>query len=211
MDEVRSLLERKMRERGDDYLSLSKLLGRNAAYVQQYMKRGTPRRLAEEDRRTLARYFDVDEQLLGGPPPVLAPHNTTAVPRFRLGASAGPGAVPGSERPEDHIVFENKWLRQLSATPEALQIIQVDGDSMAPTLGDGDDILVDTGDAADRVRDGIYVIRMDDALLVKRLAPGPNRRIAVISDNHAYPSWPDIKPSALSVIGRVIWAGRKVR
>lgn len=211
MDEVRTLLEKLMRERGDDYLSVSKLLGRNAAYVQQFLKRGTPKKLREDDRGVLARYFGVDEQELGGPPPRIAPHNSTAVPRFRLGASAGPGAEPGSERPENHIVFENKWLRELSANPDALQIIQVDGDSMAPTLGDGDDILVDTRDASDRLRDGIYVIRMDDALLVKRLSPRPARKIAVMSDNAAYPSWPEVKPSALSVIGRVIWAGRKVR
>ena len=211
MDEVRTLLERLMKERGDDYLSISRLLGRNAAYVQQFLKRGTPKRRREDDRRVLARYFGVDEQRLGGPPPLLAAFNTTAVPRFRLGASAGPGAMPGSARPEDHIVFENKWLRQLSANPDALQIIQVEGDSMEPALGDGDDILVDTGDAGDRLRDGIYVIRMDDALLVKRLAPGPARKIAVMSDNAAYPSWPEVKPSALTVIGRVIWAGRKVR
>ena len=40
---------------------------------------------------------------------------------------------------------------------------------MAPTLSAGDDILVDLADAADRLHDGIYVLRVDDALLVKRL------------------------------------------
>src|SRR3546814_2525614 len=70
-----------------------------------------------------------------------------------------------------------KWLRGLGADPRALSIIRVAGDSMAPTLIDGDDILVDGGDAAGRLRDGIYVLRMDDALMVKRIAraPGPGR------------------------------------
>ena len=48
-------------------------------------------------------------------------------------------------------------------------MIRVAGDSMAPTLGDGDDILVDRGDGAERLRDGIYVLRLDGALVVKRL------------------------------------------
>ena len=209
MDEVRTLLEKLMKERREDYFSISRLLGRNAAYFQQFMKRGTPRKLREDDRRVLARYFGVSEEALGGPPPSVSP-DTTSVPRFILGASAGPGAMPGNERPEDHITFENKWLRKMSANPGALQIIQVEGDSMVPVLGDGDDILVDTRDGADRLRDGIYVIRMDDALLVKRIAVGPKRKLAVMSDNASYPSWPDIAPGAIEVVGRVIWAGRKI-
>lgn len=209
MDDARILLEKLIAERGDDYFSISRLLGRNAAYFQQFMKRGTPKKLREDDRRVLSRYFGVNEQVLGGPPPAVSP-DTTSVPRFSLGASAGPGAEPGSEQPEDHITFENKWLRKMSANPGALQIIQVDGDSMDPTLGDGDDILVDTRDGPDRLRDGIYVIRMDDALLVKRIAVGPKRALAVLSDNNNYPSWPDVAEGSIHVVGRVIWAGKKI-
>jgi phage repressor protein C with HTH and peptisase S24 domain len=82
---------------------------------------------------------------------------------------------------------------------------------MQPTLIDGDDILVDQGDAAERLRDGIYVLRVDDALLVKRLARNPaNGRISIRSDNPAYPSWEDCDPADMAVIGRVIWAGRRL-
>ena len=78
---------------------------------------------------------------------------------------------------------------------------------MSPTLGDGDDILVDRGDAAERLRDGIYVIRMDDALMVKRLSMRPAHRLAVLSDNPAYPGWPDVDARAITIIGRVVWSG----
>jgi Peptidase S24-like len=208
MDQVRTLLERLMRERGDDYLSISKLLGKNAAYVQQFMKRNVPRKLKEDDRRVLARYFGVDEVDLGGP---AAPVNagTIRVPRLRLGASAGPGALTGEEETEGTFGFESRWLKKLSASPDALSIIQVAGDSMAPTLGDGDDILVDTGDAADRLREGIYVIRLDDVLLVKRLAPSGKKAVKVKSDNPAYPDI-DADLKNLAIIGRVVWVGRKI-
>ena len=82
---------------------------------------------------------------------------------------------------------------------------------MAPTLNAGDDILVDRGDSGDGLRDGIYVLRVDDALLVKRLAIHPvGRRVTVQSDNPAYPDWPDCGLDEIDCIGRVIWAGRKV-
>lgn len=221
-DDPRTALEALIRDRGEDYASLSRLIDRNAAYIQQFIKRGVPRKLDEGDRRTLARYFGVSEQFLGGPPDA-APRAVRAesgrsreadvvlVPKLAVGASAGPGALAGDERPHARIGFDAEWLRRLSASPSALSIIQVDGDSMAPTLGDGDDILVDRGDRADRLRDGIYVLRIEDALIVKRIAVNPaSRRFTIKSDNVAYPDWPDCDPASVDVIGRVVWAGRKV-
>ena len=59
--------------------------------------------------------------------------------------------------------------------------------------------------------DGIYVLRADEALVVKRLALHPaGRRVTVQSDNPAYPDWPDCDIDDLQCIGRVIWAGRKI-
>jgi phage repressor protein C with HTH and peptisase S24 domain len=84
-------------------------------------------------------------------------------------------------------------------------------DSLSPTLSDGDDILVDESDGAERIRDGIYVLRRDDTLMVKRIAVSPTGRHATIkSDNPSYPEWRDCELGSLGVIGRVIWAGRKV-
>ena len=98
----RGVLEALIRERGEDYASLSRLIGRNPAYIQQFIKRGVPRKLDEADRTTLARYFGVDEAMLGGPPPEIRarimPIGATArrdvdyvaVPRLSVRASAGP-------------------------------------------------------------------------------------------------------------------------
>jgi phage repressor protein C with HTH and peptisase S24 domain len=82
---------------------------------------------------------------------------------------------------------------------------------MAPSLGDGDDILVDRGDGAARLRDGIYVLRIDGALVVKRVAVNPAARtLSIRSDNPAYPGWPDCDPAAIELVGRVVWTGRRV-
>lgn len=208
MDEVRTRLEELMAARGDDYLSISRMLKRNAAYMQQFMKRGVPRKLKEDDRRILATYFGVDEAELGGPVPPAAA--TVAVPRLRLGASAGAGAHADKEEREGQIVFETKWLKKLASSPRALSIIQVSGESMSPELENGDDIMVDRSDAADRLRDGIYVIRMDDQLMVKRVLLRPGQKLSVISVNKAHQSWPDISPDKVAIIGRVVWTGRKI-
>ncbi len=212
-NDQRSALARLIEEKGDDYAGLSRLIGRNPAYIQQFIKRGIPKKLDEKDRKLLAEYFDVSEEVLGGPPSAPAGGKSLVrVPRLDIGASAGPGALAGEERPISHMGFDEKWLRQLSRGPATqLSMISVRGDSMAPTLADGDDILVDRSEAARSLRDGIYVIRREDTLLVKRVALSPSvRRVTIKSDNNAYPSWPDVDLAEIDIIGRVIWTGRKL-
>jgi phage repressor protein C with HTH and peptisase S24 domain len=209
----RLVLERLCAERGDDFAGLSRMLGRNAAYIQQYVRRGTPKRLREEERRKLAQHFGIAEALLGGPiEGSSSGADLVAVTRHPVAVSAGPGAIPANELGRPYFAFDERWLKALTpSAPSRLSIVRVEGDSMAPTLNAGDDILVDLGDGPDRLRDGIYVLRIDDALVVKRIALNPvGRRITVQSDNPAYPDWPDCTLSDISPIGRVIWSGRRI-
>jgi SOS-response transcriptional repressor LexA len=210
MDEdVRTTLDTLIRERREDYASLSRLLGRNAAYVQQFIKRGVPRKLDEADRRTLARYFGVSEAVLGGPPGIEEERLAT-IPLLDVAASAGPGAFADSERVEAVMRFDPAWLRRLNLNAERLSVIRVAGDSMSPTLDDGDEILVDRGDGAERLRDGIYVLRMDGVVNVKRLLLDPSRRrVTIKSDNPGYRNWPVMERGSVDVVGRVVWAGRR--
>ena len=209
----RTFLERLCEERGEDFAGLSRMLGRNAAYIQQYVRRGVPKRLKEEERRKLARYFAISETLLGGPADNRAGANgLVSVNRHPVMVSAGPGALVTQELGKPYFAFDERWLKALTPTaPDNLSIVRVEGDSMAPTLNPGDEILVDLGDCADRLRDGIYVLRVDDALVVKRLALHPmGGRVTVQSDNPAYSDWPDCGLDEINCIGRVVWAGRKI-
>jgi phage repressor protein C with HTH and peptisase S24 domain len=223
-EDARAALDSLIRERKEDYASLSRLIGRGPAYIQQYIKRGVPRRLNGDDRRTLARYFGVNEASLGGPwnEDAAQLHSTDAQPdrgstglvpirRLNVEASAGHGASVDRELALVPMSFDRRWLRELVGSDlDQLSIIRLRGDSMSPTLLDGDDILVNRADGAERLRDGIYVLRLDDVLMVKRLAINPmSRRVTVSSDNPAYPSWPDCQPQLISVIGRVAWGGRR--
>ena len=208
----RAVLERLCAERGEDFAGLSRMLGRNPAYIQQFVRRGVPKKLGESERRRLARYFSIPESLLGGPADDAFVSGLVPVKRNPVRASAGPGAIPYDEAGKPYFAFDENWLKSLTASPSTrLSIIRVEGDSMAPTLNAGDDILVDLGDGAGRLRDGIYVLRADDTLVVKRLALHPaGRRVTVQSDNPAYPAWPDCGIDEIACIGRVIWSGRKI-
>jgi hypothetical protein len=208
--DARATLERLIGDKGEDYAALSRLIGRNPAYVQQYIKRGTPRRLAEDDRRLLADYFGIDEALLGGRPGGAEAADLVSVARLDVGASAGAGALGDREYALGRIGFDRQWLRRLGvARGGQLSVIRVQGDSMVPTLADGDEILVDHEDGAGRLRDGIYVLRIEGALVVKRIAVSP-AGISVRSDNPAYPVWPESDPAGIDLVGRVVWFGRRL-
>lgn len=228
-DAPRQFLASLIADRGENYGALSRLIGRNAAYIQQFIKRRTPRKLDEKDRRVLARYFGVAESLLGGPGPEPQQHllsdnkkeqrifpivdGSVLIPRLYIEASAGHGALAESEEEVRAISFDRIWLKELGLSAENLSIIDVKGESMAPTLGNGDSIMVDRSDNMARLRDGIYVLRLDDALMVKRVSLSPRRECAgltVSSDNPHYPSWPDIDPALVDIVGRVVWSCRRL-
>lgn len=199
----RAALARLASERGESLAALSRLLGRNAAYLQQYLERGSPRLLGEADRAKLARYFGVAEALLGGP----AATETLTIARLDLAASAGPGALVEEELAAP-LRLDAAFVRRLGAKPEALSMIAVRGDSMLPTLADGDAILVDTGVRSGG--DGIQVVRHDGVLLVKRLRRDRGN-VELVSDNPAYPPIAVASGDRLEIVGRVVWMSRRLR
>jgi len=214
MDEgdPRATLGRLIDQRGEDCASLSRLIGRNPAYIQQFIKRGSPRRLAEADRQRLARYFGVPEAWLGAEamPEQATPGSAlVTVPVLDTAASAGPGAIGEDRLSAAGMGFSEQWLRRLrpGGGRDGLSVIAVRGDSMLPTLADGDEILVDRHDAGEALRDGVYVLRVDGVLLVKRLVR-EREGLAVRSDNPA--AGPVDLAGGVDVIGRVLWAGRKL-
>ena len=211
MEHVREELDRLIQQRRLGYSSISRMIGRNSSYIQQFIKRGSPRKLDDDDRRTLASFFGVDEQVLGGPPARMR-DGLIEIPVLNVDASAGFGAIAESETAHTRFGFDERWLARLTRAKSAsLSIIHVLGDSMEPTLSDGDEVLVDASDQGSRLRDGIYVLRADDALVVKRVTLKPGgRKITISSDNSAYPSWDDVDRSEIQVVGRVIWFGRAV-
>ena len=203
------------RERGASLSGLSELIGRNPAYLQQYVRRGTPRKLEEGDRRKLAQFFGVDEAELGGLTAEGAQDNSYVlprsayieVPRLAIGASAGPGALPDTETPFDAIRFSRRWLAEQGFEGAQLSAITVKGDSMEPILSDGDEILVDRTPRP--FRDGIHVVRHGDTVMVKRVAAIGAGKLSLLSQNMAYPPL-TLAADDVEIIGRVVWKGGRI-
>ena len=191
------------REQGSSLAALSRMIGRNASYLQQYITKGSPRKLEEKDRRKLAEFFGVAETELGATEEKSYDSGEwVEVPRLSVEASAGPGAQGAEEIAFDAFRFSRRWLREQGLTPGNLSAIRVMGDSMEPLLRDGDEVLVDT--TARDFREGVHVVRFNDTLLVKRLASRGPGEFSLLSQNMAYPP---ISAAAedLEVLGRVVW------
>jgi phage repressor protein C with HTH and peptisase S24 domain len=149
-------------------------------------------------------------------PPYAAekPAGYVAIPLFDVSAAAGAGRVVAHEEAVDVLHFKESWIRQeLRASPSDLLLIHVDGESMEPTLRPGDVILVDR--RADKPnREGVYILRMDGMLLVKRVQAMPGGVLKVSSDNTAYAPFEvrlaEIEGQDFAIIGRVVWAGRRM-
>jgi len=129
-------------------------------------------------------------------------------------AAPGKGAAVETEGMVDVLAFKEDWIRhELRTTSDKLRLIYVEGDSMEPDLRAGDIALIDHTDISAR-REGIYVLRIDDALLVKMLQRLPGGVIKVTSRNESYEPF-SLKADELeaspdiAIIGRVVWACRR--
>jgi phage repressor protein C with HTH and peptisase S24 domain len=141
------------------------------------------------------------------------------IPRFDVHASAGRGRIPDRDQVaeiEPVLALRQDFLRRIGIVPGMAHLLTASGDSMQPTIHDGDLIIADRrvktvaeapgGKPSDRP---IYVVTWNDAVLVKR-ATRVKGGVLLTSDNPAYA--PEMVPSgdlnALSVEGRVRWIAR---
>lgn len=130
------------------------------------------------------------------------------ITHLEIEASAGAGSLIDNEFVKGKIAFVRKWLRHVGLDPKQLNVISVRGDSMEPSLSDGDIILIDRRDTNPR-SGGVYVLNLDGGLLVKRVQRLLNGDFKIISDNPRYE--PETVPASqldlVRIIGRVVWHG----
>ncbi len=109
---------------------------------------------------------------------------------YDIDASAGLGTVPVSEAVADQIAFTRAWLIRHGIPADMSGLVRVRGDSMEPTIPDGSYVLVQFNIDQSNLKPGIYIIRLDDAIVIKRLQLSPKKEdnwISLISDNPSYP------------------------
>lgn len=119
--------------------------------------------------------------------------------------SAGHGAFNEDHAP-DALLFSRTFLRTIDVSPDAVCLVKVRGDSMSPTLQAGWTVMIDQSRTV--VSSGIYVIRLAEQVVCKRLEARPGV-VKVMSDNRMYDDYEirlDETPSgAFDVIGKVRW------
>ncbi|WP_294339654.1 S24 family peptidase [uncultured Sphingomonas sp.] len=198
----RAVLDGLIARDGVSLSTLSRVVGRNAAWMQQYMRRGTPKLLPERERGLIAGFFGVDDSVLGG----ATPPAIVRVPRLAVSVSAGPGRLVTSEATVASAGYAAEDLARLGIRVSDAAILDVRGDSMQPTLIDGDRILVDRGQRVPGKAQAIWVLRCGDELLVKRLTRDGDDWL-ILSDNA-----PDrrIPLSDVEVLGRVVELVRRL-
>ncbi|MBF0288664.1 MAG: LexA family transcriptional repressor [SAR324 cluster bacterium] len=134
------------------------------------------------------------------------------VPRYDVRASAGYGAIINSEQVVDYLAFKREWVsNDLRTDAPNLALITADGDSMEPTIKNGDLLLIDMGQTRVK-KDSIYILRLDDLLVAKRLQWMYDGSLLIRSDNPAYTDQvvPEDSLENLQFLGRVIWFGRQM-
>lgn len=132
-------------------------------------------------------------------------------PMFDVQASAGMGSDVVAEDIEDYFAFNKSFLsRQLNVSGEQLVFVTISGDSMLPTLCDGDRVLVDMSHKTVN-HEGLYLLQSEDGLMAKRLSDNKGL-LNVVSDNPEYENWV-IEKSARDenpIAGKIVWCARSV-
>ncbi len=134
------------------------------------------------------------------------------LPRLDVEAAAGAGAVVATEQVAEMVAFSTSWLRERHITPRNARILTARGDSMEPTIRDGDLLIVDTAIEM-AVDNGIYCIAYNGVLLVKRLFVQRSGGIIISSDNKIAGRDEEIPAHEVPdvhIAGRVMWYGRTI-
>lgn len=134
------------------------------------------------------------------------------IPQYTAYGSAGNGHLNDHIEIKGGLAFKKAWLARMALRPENLHVINSGGQSMEPTISEGDVVLMDESQI--EPRDGkIYVIRVHGGeLIIKRLIRAITGGWIIRSDNNDKRSFPDqpINESEidlLQIIGRVVWHG----
>ncbi|MEA1955996.1 MAG: LexA family transcriptional regulator [Campylobacterota bacterium] len=120
-----------------------------------------------------------------------------------VSASAGGGADITSEDVEE-IEMPKYFLDKLGGERELdnIEAINVSGDSMEPTFSYNDIVFINRN-KTDLGRGGIFTIRTDAGLFIKRVQKRIDGKIDIISDNKVYTTL-TLDINEIEVIGRVV-------
>ena len=135
-----------------------------------------------------------------------------AIDILNVSACCGSGEEVNNEDVVGRLVMSNVDFRSMSLTssPKNVKMIKAVGDSMSPTINDGDWCFVDVS-LNSAISDGVYLIKIKSGIAIKRLQLGFTDNVVVKSDNPCYDP-ENVNLTDVNVVGKVIYVlnGRKV-
>ncbi len=151
-----------------------------------------------------------EQQLAWRGPPAEVAEATVMIPQLDIGYSMGGGSVFTDYAQTAMIPFPREWLRPLiGGTFGELFVARGEGDSMMPTILDGDIVIVDTAQKTIVKQDRLWCLSYGDLGMIKRVRVQPDGGALIISDNPAVENF-TAYDQEVHTIGRVIWIGRRV-
>jgi phage repressor protein C with HTH and peptisase S24 domain len=120
-----------------------------------------------------------------------------------VSASAGGGADTNEEEIE-HLEVPQEFVTLLGGEKELryIEAINVTGDSMEPTFSYNDIVFINRS-KTNLQRGGVFTIRTEAGLFIKRVQQRIDGKVDVISDNPVYATQ-TLRPQEIEVIGRVV-------
>lgn len=211
--EIYDLIEERRRELGISQADLgARAFGKADNTAVQSIRKGSAPSI--ERLAAIARALDLElylgrpRELTPAPSTVVDGERFETVERFDAAGSAGGGALNLDGPPVDHLAFSKRWLSQNGISAGSSFLINVAGDSMEPSLYDGDLVMIDKRKT--QVRSGrIYALRDGDALRIKRVELIPGTALILRSDNPAHAPEHRVGDAmnAIKVLGEVVWSG----
>ncbi|MBI1214515.1 MAG: hypothetical protein GC185_01690 [Alphaproteobacteria bacterium] len=129
------------------------------------------------------------------------------IPVVNVSASAGGGSLVMEGEEPGFIAFSRLWIEQAGLSPKQLFTLPSVGESMEPTIHAGEYLLCSSAEHHIKPGDGIYVVRLDGHILVKRLQVLPQNRLKVTCDNGLYEPY-EIKLEDgvdFAILGKVVF------
>ena len=130
--------------------------------------------------------------------------DSLVIPMLELAYGMGGTFLDGVDPGESLERFPRAFVRMFTSAP-ASQLCWSHGigDSMYPTIGDRDVLLIDRSRDTIRVNDQVWVLSVSGIGMVKRVRVEANGKVVLLSDNEHVPEYP-VGEDELTVIGRVI-------
>lgn len=195
---------------------IAKALGKDRSNINAKAKRGTELKLSEISK--IEKYFNVDlttNKQQNHNIEDLGEDFADIPVRGDVFASMGSGITVYNEEKTGVYRISRELARDLGVKIPNTEMIVARGDSMSPTIEDGDSLLVDL--SKKEIYDGkLYCVRINGQLYAKRLQLIPPTKIKVISDNKDkydpfYVDSMDELTYDFCIIGEIRWWGRVAR